>query len=291
MRAVVVLGPTGVGKSEFAIKLAKLFDGEIISADSVQVYKGLDIGSAKIKEEKMQGIKHHLIDILPPDKEFSVFEYVEMTKDLIKQITSQNKLPIIVGGTALYVKALKEGYDFGGNGKVEEFRGSLSGVDNENLYEQLKQQDPKRAAEISANDRKKIVRALEILKFGMQPTKKGSDLDLCIISLVMEREKLYEKINLRTDKMLEQGLVKEVQNLLKDKVTPSSQSMQAIGYKETIKYLNGEINFNELTELIKRHTRNYAKRQMTFLRGMGVKMFDVNEQNQAIEYVRSWYEN
>ena len=159
-KAVIILGPTGVGKSDLAIKIAKTFDGEIISADSVQIYKGLDIGSAKVMPNEMQGIVHHCIDILPADAEFSVYEYVELTKKLIREITARGHLPIIVGGTGLYVKALIEGYDFGGSGKNQAFRDELWTLSGEQLHERLMQLNPLRAQEISPNDKKKLIRAI-----------------------------------------------------------------------------------------------------------------------------------
>lgn len=290
-RAVIVLGPTGVGKSEFAIKLAKLFDGEIISADSVQVYKGLNIGSAKITESEMQGIKHHCIDFLPPEADFSVFEFVEKTKACISDICSHNKLPIICGGTGLYIKALVEGYDFGGSGRVAEFREKLWQVDAATLHEMLKECNPERAAEISPSDKKKTIRAIEIAKFGAQPSKSGSDISFLPFALTLEREKLYAKINARVDIMLERGLVEEVRALKERGLNEAHQSMKAIGYKETLAYLNGELSLQEATELIKQHSRNYAKRQMTYLRGMNIKMFNRACEDNIIKYVRDWYEN
>ncbi len=290
-RAVIILGPTGVGKSEFAIKLAKLFDGEIISADSVQIYHGLDIGSAKISEKEMQGIKHHCIDFLPPEADFSVFEFVEKTRAFITDICSRNKLPIICGGTGLYIKALIEGYDFGGSGRVQEFREKLWQIEGEELHNMLKELNPERASEISPSDKKKIIRAIEIAKFGTAPGKSGSDINFLPLALTLEREKLYEKINARVDKMIRQGLIEEVKALKERGLSEKNQSMQAIGYKETLAYLNGALSLEEMSDLIKQHTRNYAKRQMTFLRGMKIKMFDRQNEDEIIEYVRGFYDN
>lgn len=290
-KAIFILGPTGVGKSEFAIKLAQLFNGEIISADSVQVYKGLNIGSAKITLDEMGGIKHYCLDFLEPDAEFSVFEFVEKTKSLINDICSRGALPIVVGGTGLYVKALLEGYDFGGSGKVSELREQLWQMSGEELHKKLEKLEPERAAEISVNDRKKMIRAIEIATFGNQPTKKGCDIDFLVFALTLPREVLYEKINLRVDKMLNAGLVEEVECLMKRGLTEENQSMKAIGYKETLSYLSGEIDYVRMVELIKQHSRNYAKRQMTYLRGMGAKMFDRNDEDAIITYVRDWNEN
>lgn len=290
-RALFVLGPTGVGKSGFAIKLAKLFNGEIISADSVQVYKGLNIGSAKITTDEMQGVAHHAIDILQPDQEFSVFEFVELTKKLIAQINQKGKLPIVVGGTGLYVKALLEGYDFGGSGRNSQFREKLWAMDENQLFAMLQKVAPERAAQIEVNDKKKLIRALEIVEFGSQPKSHGTNINFLAFALTMPREGLYEKINARVDEMVEQGLIKEVADLKAQGLTEQNQSMKAIGYKEVLWFLDGKIQKQQMIDLIKQHTRNYAKRQMTFIRGMKIPFFDVSEEQKIIEYVRGWYDN
>lgn len=290
-RALFVLGPTGVGKSGFAIKLAKLFNGEIISADSVQVYKGLNIGSAKITTDEMQGVAHHAIDILQPDQEFSVFEFVVLTKKLIAQINQKGKLPIVVGGTGLYVKALLEGYDFGGSGRNSQFREKLWAMDENQLFAMLQKVAPERAAQIEVNDKKKLIRALEIVEFGSQPKSHGTNINFLAFALTMPREGLYEKINARVDEMVEQGLIKEVADLKAQGLTEQNQSMKAIGYKEVLWFLDGKIQKQQMIDLIKQHTRNYAKRQMTFIRGMKIPFFDVSEGQKIIEYVRDWYDN
>lgn len=290
-RALFVLGPTGVGKSGFAIKLAKLFDGEIISADSVQVYKGLNIGSAKITADEMQGVAHHAIDILQPDQEFSVFEFVVLTKKLIAQINQKGKLPIVVGGTGLYVKALLDGYDFGGSGRNSQFREKLWAMDENQLFAMLQKVAPERAAQIEVNDKKKLIRALEIVEFGSQPKSHGTNINFLAFALTMPRERLYEKINARVDEMVEQGLIKEVADLKAQGLTEQNQSMKAIGYKEVLWFLDGKIQKQQMIDLIKQHTRNYAKRQMTFIRGMKIPFFDVSEEQKIIEYVRDWYDN
>ncbi len=290
-RALFVLGPTGVGKSGFAIKLAKLFNGEIISADSVQVYKGLNIGSAKITTDEMQGVAHHAIDILQPDQEFSVFEFVVLTKKLIAQINQKGKLPIVVGGTGLYVKALLDGYDFGGSGRNSQFREKLWAMDENQLFAMLQKVAPERAAQIEVNDKKKLIRALEIVEFGSKPKSHGTNINFLAFALTMPREGLYEKINARVDEMVEQGLIKEVADLKAQGLTEQNQSMKAIGYKEVLWFLDGKIQKQQMIDLIKQHTRNYAKRQMTFIRGMKIPFFDVSEEQKIIEYVRDWYDN
>lgn len=291
-KAVIILGPTGVGKSDLAIKIAKTFDGEIISADSVQIYKGLDIGSAKVMPNEMQGVVHHCIDILPADAEFSVYEYVELTKKLIHEITARGHLPIIVGGTGLYVKALIEGYDFGGSGKNQAFRDELWALSGEQLHEKLTQLNPLRAQEISPNDKKKLIRAIEIASFGIQPQSHGcSDIEFLTMAITLDRQLLYDRINKRVDIMLSQGLENEVKSLQNQGLTKENQSMKAIGYKEMIDYLNGQTTLEKAIDLIKQHSRNYAKRQMTFLRGMKIKMFDKNDETAILQYVRDFYDN
>lgn len=290
-RAVIILGPTGVGKSDLAIKVAKAFNGEIISADSVQIYKGLDIGSAKVMPHEMQGITHHCIDILPADAEFSAYEYVELTKKLITEICSRSHLPIIVGGTGLYIKALIEGYDFGGSGKNSEFREKLWQLSGDELHAQLALINQQRAAEISANDRKKLIRAIEISTFGEIPQKTGSSIEFCTFALTLPREILYDHINKRVDIMLSQGLECEVKSLKDMGLNKDNQSMKAIGYKEMLDYLDGKTTLDQAVELIKQHSRNYAKRQMTFLRGMGIEMFDKNDEEKILSHVREFYDN
>ncbi len=291
-KAVIILGPTGVGKSDLAIKIANTFDGEIISADSVQIYKGLDIGSAKVMPNEMQGIVHHCIDILPADAEFSVYEYVELTKKLIHEITARGHFPIIVGGTGLYVKALIEGYDFGGSGKNQAFRDELWMLSGEQLHEKLTRLNPLRAQEISPNDKKKLIRAIEIASFGIQPQSHGcSDIEFLTMAITLDRQLLYDRINKRVDIMISQGLENEVKSLQNRGLTKENQSMKAIGYKEILDYLSGQTTLEKAIELIKQHSRNYAKRQMTFLRGMKIKMFDKNDETAIMQYVRDFYDN
>jgi len=297
-KIVIVLGPTAVGKSEMGIKLAKEFNGEIISADSVQIYKGLDIGSAKVKKEEMQGILHHFIDILPPQSEFSVCEYVEMTRKKIDDIIANGHLPIIVGGTGLYVRALLNGYDFGGTGKQEEFRDKLNDEyqsieDIKKLYLQLKMKAPSLAEKICDTDKKRIIRALEIAEFGDQPTENKADYDALVFNLSMDRETLYNRINCRAEIMFEQGLIDEVKGLLNKGVPKNAQSMKAIGYKEVVSFLDGETSKENMIELVKQHSRNYAKRQMTFFRSLkesNIISMDNREQgyNDMKKLVKEW---
>lgn len=285
-KILIILGPTAVGKSEFGVFLAKKFNGEIISADSVQIYKGLDIGSAKVTSEEMEGVRHHCIDIIAPESEFSVFDFVKLTREKIDEIIERGKLPIIVGGTGLYVKALLEGYDFGRQGKDEEYRKRLEKKwekDSDGLYETLKLKQPDLALKIKPNDKKRIIRALEISEFGSLPTSSRSEFDALVVTLNMDRQKLYDRINERVDKMIGLGLVEEVKKLIALGLKKENQSMKAIGYKEVISFLSGEIDEQRMVELIKQHSRNYAKRQMTFFRSLQDSfVVDVEDKKQAV---------
>lgn len=285
-KVVFILGPTGVGKTKMSISLAKKFDGEIISADSVQVFKGLNIGSAKITKNEMQSIKHYAIDILEPDEEFSVFDFVQYTKQKIEEISARGKLPIIVGGTGLYVKALTEGYDFGGTNPDKNLREKLEKIaqekGNDHLFELLKEKNPAMAEKTDKHNTVRLIRALEIALGCGEKSKNDVNFEFFLVALTRNREKLYEIINDRVDKMLEDGLIEEVEQLKKRGLSEKNQSMRAIGYKEILAFLNGEYDRERMVELLKQHSRNFAKRQMTFLRGMNdVHYVDVENFEEA----------
>ncbi len=279
-KVLFILGATGVGKTAMGVNLAKAYNGQIISADSVQVYKGFDIGSAKVTEEEKQGVYHYGIDIVEPDKEFSASDFVSYTKKCIGEILQKDKLPIIVGGTAMYVKALVEGYNFGGTAKHEEFRAEMEKIIQEKgadeVFELLRQKSPELAQKTDKFNAVRLIRALEIAYFGDGKQKNEEvEFDFKIFALTMPREKMYERINKRAKIMVENGLTQEVSGLYKK--YGNCQPMCAIGYKEVLPYLNGEISIGKMEELISQHTRNYAKRQLTFLRGMkNVTMVDVS---------------
>lgn len=296
-KVIFILGPTAVGKTYMGVNLALKLNGEIISADSVQVFKGLDVGSAKVTKEEMQGIVHHAIDILQPNEEFSVFDYVEYTKKKIKEIISRGKQPIIVGGTGLYVKALTQGYNFGETDKDENLRKKLQKLaeekGNDCLYEFLKEKDEELALKTDRHNTVRLIRALEIAE--NEGIKKQSEVefDFLIIALNKDREKLYNDINKRVDIMLEQGLIEEVKTLLDKGITAENQCMRAIGYKEVLSYLNGQCNFEEMVQILKQHSRNFAKRQLTFLRGMeNVNYINVSDKqialNEILKLVDCW---
>lgn len=290
-KVLFILGPTGVGKSEVAIKLAQMFDGEIISADSVQVFRGLDIGSAKVSKKEQEMVKHYAIDILNPNERFSVFDYVKLTKQLIDEISSRGKLPIIVGGTALYVKALTEGFDFGGDGENTELRKNLEKLSEQELVEKLRELAPEKVDEIDLKNKRRLIRAVQIAIEGKSVAKEKPNMQFLVLALTCPREQLYEKINLRVGKMMESGLVDEVKRLKRQGLTKADQSMNAIGYKEILSYLDGEINLDEAVNLIKQHTRNYAKRQMTFIRSLNCHQVLRSDESKIISLVEEFYDN
>lgn len=271
---IVILGPTGSGKSKLSISLAKKIGGEIVSCDSMQIYRRMDIGTAKISKKEMENIPHHMIDIVEPNEEFSVGEYVKQAKKIIAEIFERNKVPIVVGGTGLYVKALTQNYDFGNTEKNleirEKYKKILKEKGNEFLFNILNEKNPEIAKKIHVNDTKKIIRALEKIE-----NKKNSEKNLeiqdwkyLIFGLNLPREELYRRINLRTEKMFEDGLENEVSNLIESGVSPSAQSMEGIGYKQVIYAKENNLTREELIGLVQQKTRNYAKRQLTFMRGI-----------------------
>lgn len=295
-KVVFILGPTGVGKTFFGINLAKQLDGEIISADSVQIYRKLNIGSAKIGKDEMQDVIHHGIDIVDANQEFSVFDFVSYTKAKIDEIIQKGKLPIVVGGTGLYVKALVLGYNFGGVETDKEKRKELEKLSQEKgndfLFEMLKKKNPLMAEKTDKDNTVRLIRALEIALFEGEKSKTDVDIDPLIFALNMDRAKLYENINKRVDIMLENGLVGEVEGLKNEGLSIENQSMKAIGYKEVLLYLNKEIDFDTMSNLIKQHSRNYAKRQITFLKGMDNVIFvDVEDKNFAFNEILKHVEN
>ena len=278
MDVLCIVGPTAVGKTKASIGLAKALNGEIISADSMQVYKHMDIGSAKIRPEEMQGIKHYLIDELEPDEEFHVVRFQEMAKKALEEIYAKNKIPIVVGGTGFYIQALLYDIDFTENEEDTEYRKELEQLAAEKgadaLHEMLRKVDSASAEAIHANNVKRVIRALEfhkqtggkISEHNEQERAKSSPYDFCYFVLNDERERLYERINLRIDQMLDDGLVEEVMSLKDQGYTKEMVSMQGLGYKEILDYLNGNCTLEEAIYILKRDTRHFAKRQLTWFR-------------------------
>ena len=261
---VVIYGPTAVGKSSIAIELAKMINGEIISADSMQIYKHLNVGSAKATKEEMQGITHHLIDIKEPEEDYSVSEFCTDAKVCIEQIIKNGHIPIIVGGTGLYIKGLTEGYNFANTEKNLQFRDSLKELSNDELNAKIMHLEP--TLKIDANNRRRLIRTLEKLTFGEEvKANKSEQYSFKMFAILDDRQKIYNRINARVDSMAKNGLVEEAKFLFNLNLPENNQAIKAIGYKELFPYLKGEKSLEECLEVLKQKTRNYAKRQITFL--------------------------
>ena len=273
----IIAGPTAVGKSDISIKVAKALCGEIISADSAQVYKYMDIGTAKLKNEEMQGIRHYMIDEVYPDEKFSAAVFRERARSYIDEIRKRGNLPIIVGGTGLYIKSLLDNFIFTGSDEKyrKELRSMALEYGNEYVHDMLKDVDIISYEKLHPNDLKRIIRALEVYKqtgkpityFQKESKRKPSKFNLAYICLNMNREKIYQRINERVDIMVAAGLIEEVEGLLNRGYDRKSTSLQALGYKEIINYMMGEMSKEEAIELLKKNTRNYAKRQLTWFKG------------------------
>ncbi len=275
---VILTGPTAVGKTALSIKLASEIGGEIISADSMQVYRQMDIGSAKIKPEEMGGIPHHLIDILEPEEEFNVCLFEKLALEAIEQIYERGHIPVVVGGTGFYIQALLYQIDFTEEETDTAFRDKLWRLGEEKgnhyLHELLRKVDPESAEEIHENNRKRVIRALEFYENSGKPIsthnkeqrQKTSAYNSCYFVLTDDRKKLYERIESRVDQMLSKGLVDEVRTLKEQGCNASMVSMQGLGYKEILEYLDGRCSLLEAVEKIKKETRHFAKRQLTWFR-------------------------
>lgn len=275
---VILTGPTAVGKTALSIALAKRINGAVISADSMQVYRHMDIGSAKIMPKEMQGVKHYLVDALEPGDEFHVVRFVEMAKTALTEIYEAGKIPIIVGGTGFYIQALLYDVDFTEQECDEAYRASLAKLAEERgnryLHEMLREIDPASAEAIHENNRKRVIRALEfyhhtgekISEHNEKEREKSSPYNFAYFVLNDAREKLYQRIDARVDAMLGQGLVDEVTKLKEMGCHGGMVSMQGLGYKEILEYLAGESTLDEAVYIIKRETRHFAKRQLTWFR-------------------------
>lgn len=272
---LVLVGPTAVGKTETALTLAQELNCEIISADSMQVYRGMDIGTAKASLEEQSLVKHHLLDIINPDQKFTAADYVRLAEQCIAEIAARNRFPLVTGGTGLYINALIDGFLFPDQGENRKIRTELQAraeTEPEALHEELKQVDPKSAAKLHPNDLRRIIRALEVYYTQGMPiselqAKKEAEQKYraVMIGLNRNRELLYQRIEARVDQMIAAGLVDEVKELL-TKYPQQPTALQAIGYKEIALYLNDQLTLEEAIELIKRETRRYAKRQLSWFR-------------------------
>lgn len=272
MRGIVIAGPTAVGKTELSLKIAKLFEGEIISADSAQVYKGMNIGTAKIKEEEKQGIKHFMIDIVEPNNKYSVGDYQKKVDEILVLKEKENKNIVLTGGTGLYIKAVTDGLSKLPSADLE-LRKKLSVYNKEKLFEELLFLDPESAKLIHENNRKRLERALEVCiltgkKFSdiSKNNNKNNNYNFLKIYITRSRETLYDRINKRVDLMFEEGLLEEVKKLCRVYGCEAIKNINIIGYNEVIKYLENEISFEEAKKLIKRNSRRYAKRQITWFK-------------------------
>lgn len=275
---VILTGPTAVGKTDLSIALAKSLSGEIISADSMQVYRHMDIGSAKVTAEEMQGVPHHLIDVLDPKEPFDVVQFQTMAKQAMEGIYARRHIPIVAGGTGFYIQALIYDIDFKENDGSPAIRRELERLDSEKgceyLHNMLQEIDPESAAAIHANNRKRVIRAIEYYRMTGQPIsehnrqerEKQSPYRFYYYVLNCERSLLYERIDRRVDQMMEQGLVEEVRHLKKMGCARGMVSMQGLGYKEILDYLDGQCTLEEAVRVIKRDTRHFAKRQLTWFK-------------------------
>lgn len=275
---IILAGPTAVGKTAASIRLAKAIGAEIISADSMQVYRHMDIGSAKIRQEEMEGVPHYLIDVLEPEEEFNVVRFQQMAKAAAEEIYAKGKIPLVAGGTGFYIQALLYDIDFTENDGDTSYRRSLEKTAEEKggeyLHAMLREADPKAAEEIHPHNIKRMIRALEfhhqtggkISEHNETEREKSSPYDFAYFVLTDERSRLYERIDRRVDKMMEEGILEEVRYLKERGVKRESTAMQGLGYKELYAYLDGECTLEEAVRIIKRDTRHFAKRQLTWFK-------------------------
>lgn len=285
IKVIVVIGPTSVGKTKMGVELAKKLNGEVISGDSMQIYQGMDIGTAKVTQEEMEGIVHHCVDILKPTETYSVKDFQTTVRHCIEDIISRGKVPIIVGGTGLYIKAALYDYEFGETNETHlDIQEKYKDKDNDFLYQYLLQIDEKSALELHPHNRQRVLRAIQIYE---ETGHKKSDIissqqhvclyDAYFVGLTLPRDVLYERINHRVDVMIKNGLEQEVEKLYHQGLKREHQSMKAIGYKEWFDYFEYHISKEEVYDNIKKHSRQYAKRQYTWFKNQfDVHWYDVN---------------
>ncbi len=295
-KLLLIGGSTGVGKTKLACKCADIFNGYLISCDSMQIYKDMNIGTAKLTKEEQKLYPHALIDIINPDEEFSVSSFVKLAKIEIEKAYKLNKTPILVGGTGLYMKSLLFPYSFNNTLKDDKLRDYYKNLANEKgndfVYNILKEKDPKRASELHPNDIKRVVRSLEILEHNEKIVDNENIkpvYDYELIVLTTDRQVLYDRINKRVDKMFDDGLLNEVENVIKKyNLTSDSQSMKAIGYREFFDYFNNTKTLQEVKEKIKQDSRNYAKRQITWFKTMqNAKFCEIENIDEIISYLKT----
>lgn len=304
-KVIAVAGPTAVGKTKFAIEVARRFDGEVVSCDSMQLYKFMNIGSAKPDAEEMAQVKHHLVDIIDPRVPFSVAEYQQLAKAAIADVMSRGKVPVISGGTGLYLNSLIYDMDFSSNPGDLTYRKELEKIAEEEgteaVHRMLQNEDPDAAALIHPNNTKRIIRALERLHDGegnVRPfsgiLKETDDYEMILVGLTRERQELYDRINARVDILINNGLVDEVKELMAMGLTSDDISMKGIGYKEIIAFLNNEYDLATAADTVKKNTRHYAKKQLTWYRRYDkinwLNISEFNSDEEAIEELISWLE-
>ncbi|MDO4339291.1 MAG: tRNA (adenosine(37)-N6)-dimethylallyltransferase MiaA [Eubacteriales bacterium] len=301
---IVLTGPTAAGKTKLSISLAKAVNGEIISADSMQVYRHMDIGSAKIRPEEMQGVPHYLVDVMEPDEEFHIVRFQQMAKKAMAEIYAKGRIPVLVGGTGFYIQAVTRDIDFTQAEQEDSYRKELETLAREKgkeyLHQMLRETDPVSAEEIHANNVKRVIRALEfyhqngtpISVHNQEQKERKSPYNLAYFVLDVPRELLYERIDSRVDEMMKDGLLEEVQSLKDRGCHRGMVSMQGLGYKELLAYLEGEYPLDEAVRILKRDTRHFAKRQLTWFRRepevtwVHKDAFDYNEEK-ILEYMLS----
>ncbi len=273
-KILIICGPTASGKTSLAIRCAQKLNSEVISADSLYIYKGLDIGTAKPNKREMEGVVHHLIDVVLPTETFTVSQYKSLAEPIINKLHKENKIPVVCGGTGFYINSLLYDLSYGkgeGNLEVREKYNSLAqSYGNKYVYDILSKVDPESAKTLHFNDLKRVVRALEIYESGCKKSDIKDDLtpkyDYLALAIDYSREQLYDRINKRVDQMVDLGIVEEVEKLIDNGINIENQCLQGIGYKEIYSYLMGEISLENAIELIKLNTRHYAKRQITFFK-------------------------
>lgn len=306
-KCIVIVGPTGVGKTRLSIFLAKRLNSEIISADSMQIYKYMDIGTAKVEPKYQKEIKHHLIDIVEPNENFNVEQFQSLCIDKIEEISAKNKIPIIVGGTGLYINSITHKLEFNTVKSDEKLRYELENIaesqGNQKLHKILEDIDPESASKIHKNNVRRVIRAIEVYKLTGHKFSEindkfdhyNNDYDFYIIGLNDDREILYKRINQRVDEMIDEGFMAECKYIY-ELTDENSQSIQAIGYREAFMYLNNEISFKDMVSLMKKNSRKYAKRQLTWFRQderihwMNLEDFNKFEdiEKNCLENVKEW---
>jgi tRNA dimethylallyltransferase len=301
-KSIVIVGPTAVGKTEYAIEIAQKYNGQIVSADSMQIYKGFDIGSAKPTVDELSAVKHHLIDIIDPLTDFSVAEYQKLATDIIKDLFKNDIMPVIAGGTGLYVNSLLYDMDFSHTGKQDRFREKMEceaqQYGNEYMHKLLEVRDPEAAKRIHPNNLKRVIRALELLEtsegeYSLRSFDKSFKprglMNPLIIFLNRDREELYERINRRVDILVAKGLIEEVETLKRSGLSNNHISMKGIGYKEIAEYLDGSYDREHAIYLVKRNSRRYAKRQITWFKrysdGHQINLSDFNTKDEGIKQI------